>query len=1075
MVNEQQYYNQSGLWGIKVDPYQIQVREDILNILPDGVRSVIDVGCGDGYIIKSLSEHIYVVGMDFSKKALSYIKKDVVFGSITDMPFLDLSFDLVMANDTLEHIPSDEYQKVLEELTRVASRYLLITVPYSEQLEANQTKCAVCGVVYHVNWHQRSYDVSKLRTLFEPTFKPLEIRFSGDVTRPPFDPTIAIRHSLGCYAPWEGALCPECGSKQQENQGHTFTSRLLNVQRSLCWIEMLKHVAVWNDRTEVIALYARSTTYVPRQTPRKLQEHHGQILHIDFSNPLQVATPDFVPGVSWAKFSLPDGATQTSYGVKRLPEHTGALAIPVRLPVKAELGDCLRLEASGAGKDDVLCLYAVDGLHGARRQLVEYSVTEKAQGVAVHVTEPWWPDRFGLALEIHVHGQACLHTMTYEPHKDVRKPVPFVCLELGHNVMQWEHAGITYSWGLLVHAPGYYVKPGLNWVDAVDGRSDAGLAFVPNILSLAEGAYATLQQEYRALHTALEQKEQQRSQAEHAYTILQQEYRTLQREYRTLHTALEQTEQQRSQAEHAYATLQQEYRALHTALEQTEQQRTTAENAYASLQQEYQALNQQLNATQAELQSRLGIKGGAKEVIRGLKRRLIGPPMGIPQPVFPAPWQSLPVLPKVADGQLKVLVLSHMYPHPDQPLSGPFVHEQVRALRQYQNIEARVLVGRPYWMLSRNPLTLLRMNKYYHLFHDACQWFSLDGVPVKYLPYRVLRSFWMHGWAYRTTMYRHIDQLRADFPFELIHAHTAYLDGSAGLALAKRYHVPLLITEHTNPFSYLTSHPIVKFWTLHALNRATKVLAVSGKQQQEVSAHMAQSRRNRVLVVHNGVAMEDFYPPAMWSPDPATPRLLFVGHLAPYKNVPLLFEAFAIVVSATPGASLKLVGGSETTQQESELRSVIHRLGLEAKVMLLGAQPRAAVTHLMREEADLLVLSSHSETFGCVLIEALACGKPVVSTRSGGPEDIVTAHFLGELCVNENSEALARAIMKVVSHLPEYSSQRIRQYIDENFSYRSLAQALRDLYYNACNTGSSNNRMVPSPGGSRQRPNRPGA
>ena len=128
-------------------------------------------------------------------------------------------------------------------------------------------------------------------------------------------------------------------------------------------------------------------------------------------------------------------------------------------------------------------------------------------------------------------------------------------------------------------------------------------------------------------------------------------------------------------------------------------------------------------------------------------------------------------------------------------------------------------------------------------------------------------------------------------------------------------------------------------------------------------------------------------------------------------------------------------------------------MGLERQVTFLGPQPHTAVARIMREEADLLVLSSQAETFGCVLIEALACGKPVVSTRSGGPEDIITADFLGEFCVNGSPEALAQAIVTVASKITTYTPARIRQYIEDHFSYTSVTSALAELYREVCYTG----------------------
>jgi glycosyltransferase involved in cell wall biosynthesis len=340
-----------------------------------------------------------------------------------------------------------------------------------------------------------------------------------------------------------------------------------------------------------------------------------------------------------------------------------------------------------------------------------------------------------------------------------------------------------------------------------------------------------------------------------------------------------------------------------------------------------------------------------------------------------------------------------------------------------------------------------RAEQHYRRFHDACEWVALDGVPIQYLPYRILGPFWTHAWAYRASLCRRIEQIYAEFPFELIHAHTGYLDGSAGLAMAKHFHVPLVITEHTGPFAAtLMQHPIIKRMTLQALEGAERVIAVSRKQQRDVTAYMTPRYRSRVCVLPNGVDTERFYPPAISKPNPQAPRILYVGYFVPVKNVALLFHAFARVLGDLPGAQLTLVGAGETPQQEVELQQLAHALRIHDNVRFTGFQPRETVARMMREEGDLLVLSSHAETFGCVLTESLASGKPVVSTMCGGPEDIISADFMGELCENDNAEALAKAIVKVAANLDTYSSSRIRQHVEAYLSYEFLANALRSLY-----------------------------
>ena len=296
-----------------------------------------------------------------------------------------------------------------------------------------------------------------------------------------------------------------------------------------------------------------------------------------------------------------------------------------------------------------------------------------------------------------------------------------------------------------------------------------------------------------------------------------------------------------------------------------------------------------------------------------------------------------------------------------------------------------------------------------------------------------------------------IASVRADFAFDCVHAHTSYLDGSAGRWIARRYGVPLVITEHTGPFSLLTESPIVRRETMASLAAADCVIAVSTAQRCAVLPFMAAGRRDRLIVLPNGVDT-DLFRPAGVPPgtparrgDPAAPRFVFVGFLADCKNLPLLLSAFARVVARLPAARLTLVGGGPP-QAESTLRQTVEDLGLCGCVTFAGFRDRAAVARILSEEADFLVLSSRSESFGCVVTEAMACGLPVVSTRCGGPEDVVTETWLGRLCENHDPEALARAMLDAAANLEGFDPSRIRRHVEERFSYSALAANLDRVY-----------------------------
>ena len=170
---------------------------------------------------------------------------------------------------------------------------------------------------------------------------------------------------------------------------------------------------------------------------------------------------------------------------------------------------------------------------------------------------------------------------------------------------------------------------------------------------------------------------------------------------------------------------------------------------------------------------------------------------------------------------------------------------------------------------------------------------------------------------------------------------------------------------------------------------------------------------------------------------------LAVGRFEEAKDYPNMLRAFSMIVSKKSDVVLLLVGQGSLLEEVKKLAS---ELKLEDKVRFLGV--RRDVPDLMNA-ADAFVLSSRWEGFGLVLAEAMSCQLPVVATDSGGPREILNGGKLGHLVPPGDSEALAAAMMKMMS-LPEAERQAMgragRAYIEANYSLEHVVDQWVALY-----------------------------
>ncbi len=169
---EKSYYEANVFWQPEVINNDAN-KERVLvtsKLVPLDVSSLLDAGCGSGIFLNALSNNrpaIRTMGFDRSEAALKYVNVEKRIGDITAINFPDSSFDCVSCLEVLEHLPVAVYENALNELCRVAKKYILISVPFEERLEEGMNRCPNCLSTFNVDLHLRSFSKKDIEQLLQ--------------------------------------------------------------------------------------------------------------------------------------------------------------------------------------------------------------------------------------------------------------------------------------------------------------------------------------------------------------------------------------------------------------------------------------------------------------------------------------------------------------------------------------------------------------------------------------------------------------------------------------------------------------------------------------------------------------------------------------------------------------------------------------------------------------------------------------------------------------------------------------------------------------------------------------------
>ncbi len=372
---------------------------------------------------------------------------------------------------------------------------------------------------------------------------------------------------------------------------------------------------------------------------------------------------------------------------------------------------------------------------------------------------------------------------------------------------------------------------------------------------------------------------------------------------------------------------------------------------------------------------------------------------------------------------INILILPTSYPNIYNKNASIFVEDQAVALSKHKNLHVSVIGAVP---VSLKEIWKKRLFKFgvfqYQKNKVNIELFLFPSIPKLRRVNNFIR-YLLNKWLLKKNMQNKID---------IVHVHNS-VAAEAALWLQEKNNIPYCITEHSSAYArdLLTLHEIKKYAKIY--KNSIYNIAVS----PDLCKRLHYMFDVPFTFIPNIVDTEFFIPSENRYKNF---RFITVANLNKNKNILLLVRAFSKVFYNNTDVSLLILGdGSEYKTLQTE----VEKLHMQNQITLYGFATRDEVLHELKQ-SHAFVLSSHYETFGVVLIEAMSCGLPVISTRSGGPESIIENNQLGLLVENNNIEELAKAMLKVYNTV--FDTEYIRNYTIEKFSENTVVTKLYKVY-----------------------------
>ncbi len=374
---------------------------------------------------------------------------------------------------------------------------------------------------------------------------------------------------------------------------------------------------------------------------------------------------------------------------------------------------------------------------------------------------------------------------------------------------------------------------------------------------------------------------------------------------------------------------------------------------------------------------------------------------------------------------MHVLVLpSWYYPPNSTDIRGRMFHQLAQSLRK-ANVDARIFYA------DLNVHSTFGNEFNYAVENDVPTWRAHQWFPPK------VHSIIIKKWIEKYLVLLHEYIARQGKP-DIVHAQS-YLAGMVAAALRKKTGIPYVITERLSQFITEEVPRRYKPFIADTYKNANSITCVSPGLKKYLQAFTAM----KIDVISN------FYDGAIFYPDAAILKndiftWVSVGEPAKVKGLDMLMQAFGEFRKANASLKMQLIM-IDRVEEKERLIEIARSYGAEHDIRWTGLISQVEMARIFRS-SHVLISASRIETFGKAILEAQACGLPVIATKTDGAQHIMASVDQGILTATNDTKGLVRAMGEMFTHYARFDPQKINVLVHHRFSEAIVIHQWKELY-----------------------------